>query len=288
MRVPENMMKSVARCGDWKISYSKRGEGPALLLLHGGLPGASGEESFALNVDALSRCFTVFAIDFPGWGDSSKNLVPLGQWANPIAQGGKAIAAFMDSIGLRRAHLMGQSFGGAAALQAAMDQPARIDKLVVIAPGGGIAPGRSGSSLALERLLTYYQGAGPSREKLNLLAQHLVFDKTLITHEWLERCFQRSIDPEAVANPPLRLPPDYVPSPSAALCNDPRLAEISAQVLFIWGVEDEMQPVQCLPSFHAIPRQESYLLGHCGHWPHREYPDRVNDLTRWFLARAES
>lgn len=279
------MTALIARHGDWKIHYTRQGEGPPLLLLHGGLPGATGAESFGQNIAALARRFTVFTIDFPGWGGSSKNLVPLGQWASPIAQGGKAIAGFMDAVGLSRAHLMGQSFGASAALQFAMDHPSRTDRLILIAPGGGIAPGRSAAVPALQRLLTYYHGDGPSRDKLAALAQHLVFDASLITSEWLDRCYLRSIDQDVVANPPLRLPPGYVPSPAAALCNDPRLADVTAPVLFVWGTEDEMQPVQCLQSFHAVPVQDSWLLGHCGHWPHREHPDKVNALTTWFLSQ---
>lgn len=272
------------RAGEWEISYTRVGCGPALVLLHGGSPGASGLGNFHGNVDALSRRFTTYVIDFPGWGASSKNLIPAGTWGNPLEAGGRAVVAFMDAAGIARAHLMGSSFGASAALHAAMSVPDRVSRLVLMAPGGGVpAPGKA--TPALGKLFGYYAGDGPSREKFKGLAQHLVYDKALVTPEWLEPRYQASLDRSVIANPPLRLPPGYVPEPSQALCNDPRLKDLRAPVLFIWGRDDEVQPVSCLDSFASIPRQDAVVLGKCGHLPYWEHADKVNELAAWLFDR---
>lgn len=278
------MEAKCVRTGEWDISYTCQGTGPALLLLHGGSPGASGNSNFHGNVPALAKHFTTYVFDFPGWGSSSKNLVPAGSWGNPLEAGGRAVLGFMDAMGLANAHLMGSSFGGAAALHAAMAAPDRVRRIVLLAPGGGIpAPGTSGS--ALGQLFRYYTGEGPSRQKFEGLARHLVHDPALITPEWLEPRYAASVDEAVRANPPLRLPPGYVPDPSTALCKDPRLQRLAAPVLFIWGRDDQVQPVSCLESFHAIPNQDAVILGRCGHLPYWEQATKVNDLACWFLLQ---
>jgi len=271
-------------CGDWEISFTVQGEGPALVLLHGGSPGASGASNFHANVQVLAKRFTTYVMDFPGWGASSKNLVSAGTWGNPLEAGGKAVLAFMQAVGIGKAHLMGSSFGGAAALHAAMLRPDSVDRLVLMAPGGGIPrPGTAGP--ALSKLFGYYAGEGPSLAKFAGLAHDLVFDKSRISQAWLQERYEASLDKEITANPPLRLPPGYVPQPAQALCNDPRLAQLRSSVLFMWGANDEVQPVSCLESFSAIPRQDAVILGECGHLPYWEQADKVNELALWFLSR---
>src|SRR5439155_1917587 len=103
--------------------------------------------------------------------------------------------------------------------------------------------------------------------------------------EWLEPRYAASIDEAVLANPPLRLPPGYVPDPSTALCNDPRLKRLATPVLFIWGRNDQVQPVSCLASFKAIPNQDAVILGDCGHLPYWEQAAKVNDLACWFLLQ---
>jgi pimeloyl-ACP methyl ester carboxylesterase len=54
-----------------RVHYQRRGMGDPLLLVHDVYPGASQDE-FARNLDALSRRFTVYAIDLLGFGESDR------------------------------------------------------------------------------------------------------------------------------------------------------------------------------------------------------------------------
>ena len=56
------------------IHLHEFGAGPALLMLHGGGPGASGLSNYVRNVDALARHFRVLVPDLPGYGKSSKGV----------------------------------------------------------------------------------------------------------------------------------------------------------------------------------------------------------------------
>lgn len=276
-------VSSTVRCAEWDIHYTRSGSGPPVILLHGGTPGATGAATFAENEWAIAEHFTTYVIDFPGWGCSSKNLVPAGAWRNPFAAAGAAVVAFMDALELPGTSLVGSSFGGAAALHAAMLAPDRINRLLLLAPGGGIHPARLEPTAAVRELIQYYEEDGPTFEKFERLMRHMVFDQDIVGQGWLYACFGASCDPEILRNPPLRLPPAGESPASLAVCRDPRLKDVPCPTLFIWGRDDEVQPVACLDSFQALPNQDAVLLGRCGHWPHREHSRKFNELALWFL-----
>ena len=58
--------------GDRVIRVAEGGKGPALLMLHGGGPGATGISNFSRNVPALAEHFRVIVPDLPGYGGSTK------------------------------------------------------------------------------------------------------------------------------------------------------------------------------------------------------------------------
>ena len=58
------------------------------------------------------------------------------------------IRGLLDELGIDSAHLIGNSYGGAAALRLALDTPHRVDKLVLMGPGGiGTTRGRPTAGL---------------------------------------------------------------------------------------------------------------------------------------------
>ena len=60
---------------DMRLHYHQAGEGneQAVVLLHGGGPGASSWSNFGRNIAVLARHFHVIAIDQPGYGHSDKH-----------------------------------------------------------------------------------------------------------------------------------------------------------------------------------------------------------------------
>lgn len=265
----------------WRIRYQVTGQGPDLLLLHGAGPGATGAGNFSKNIEALSRRFRCLTIDFPGFGGSSKNLGDFGE-AGPFQNAGKAVLAFMDALGLRRVRVIGTSLGASAALCLAMDHAERVERLVLVAPGGGVVDGATAPTEAVRQLFAYYEGEGPSRAKMAAFLQHLVHDRSLLTPELVEQRFLSSIDPEIVASPPLSLPPGG-PGKELFISLDPRLASLRTRSLFVWGLQDACNPVDGLAPFKAMPDADFLLLANCGHWPHWEHPAAFNSLAERFL-----
>ena len=267
-----------------RIHYSVWGEGPALILLHGGGPGATGAQNFSRNAEALARSHTTYVIDFPGWGRSSKNLDSLGA-RSAFINGGRAIALFMDALSIPKAHLVGNSYGGAAAYNMAMDHPDRVDRIGAMGPGGAWLEGQ-GPTPGIIQLMTFYTGEGPTRAKLAAFLQNLVYDTSVLTDDFIDARFAAADDPEIAANAPLRAPPGGGPPPKQAfLTEDPRLAALPHRCLLVWGLEDKVNLVAGVQPFSVVPDQDVALFAKGGHWAQWEEADKFNELTNWFLDR---
>ncbi len=268
----------------WRIHYHVQGSGSDVLLLHGGGPGATGASNYSKNVEALASRHRCWVIDFPGWGRSSKNLGAFGG-EGPFQSGARAVLAFLDAVGLERADLIGNSFGGSSALCLAMDHPGRVGKLVLMGPGGGVVAGAKGPTEGIKQLLTYYLGDGPSLDKLQAFIKNLVHDQSLLTPELIRQRFEASDDPEIRANPPL-VPPPAGPGKETFISLDPRLATLPHRTLFVWGLQDRVNPVAGMEPFRVMPHADYLLLDACGHWAQWEHPERFNDAMLSFLKYA--
>ena len=101
-------------------------------MLHGGGPGASGVSNYSRNIDALAQQFRVIVPDMPGYGRSVKGV----DQDDPFGYLADVIRGLLDELGIDTPHLLGNSYGGAAALRLALDTPHRVGRLVLMGPGG--------------------------------------------------------------------------------------------------------------------------------------------------------
>ena len=253
----------------WHIHYTVKGKGPAVIMLHGGGPGASGMINYDRNIDAVAKAFTVYVIDFPGWGQSSKNLNTFGA-VNPFHNGARAVLAFMDAVGIAKAHLVGNSYGGTAAYFLAMDQPDRVDRIVSMGPGGAYLEGE-GPTPGIMQLSNFYMGEGPTREKLAAFLQNLVHDTSVLTPEFIDARFAAANNPEITANPPLRPPPGKPPK-SAYLTEDPRLKTLPHRCLLTWGIQDKVNLPAGVKAFEVVPNGRSWRRGTRPGWARPRTP----------------
>lgn len=265
------------------IFYAEAGSGPAVMLLHGGGPGASGVSNYSRNIDMLAGTIRVIVPDMPGYGRSTKNL----DQSDPFGALADAIRGLLDVLGIDTAHLIGNSYGGAAALRLALDTPRRVGKLVLMGPGG-IGTTRSLPTPGLQSLLGYYSGDGPSRAKLeNFIRSYLVYDGASVPDDLIDRRYQASIDPDVIANPPLRRPS----GPTALrtlwrmdLTRDSRLKTLQTPTLVLWGRDDKVNKPSGGPKLlNALPNAELVMTSHTGHWLQWERAELFNRLVLDFL-----
>ena len=115
---------------DCPVRYDRTGNGPTVVLLHGGGLD-SAQLSWAPLTPHLAPLADVIAPDLPGYGGS-----PLGATAPTVAGYAGWLRAFLDAAGVRRCVLGGLSLGGAIALRTALDDPDRVSGLLVCGPYG--------------------------------------------------------------------------------------------------------------------------------------------------------
>jgi 4,5:9,10-diseco-3-hydroxy-5,9,17-trioxoandrosta-1(10),2-diene-4-oate hydrolase len=266
------------------IFVSETGTGPAVVMLHGGGPGASGVSNYSRNIGALATHFRLIVPDMPGYGRSVKGV----DQDDPFGYLADMIRGLIDELGIDTAHLIGNSYGGAAALRLALDSPHRVGKLVLMGPGG-IGTTRGAPTAGLKSLLSYYGGDGPSRGKLaSFIRTYLVYDGATVPDDLIDLRYQASVDPEVIADPPLR----RASGPTALrtlwrmdLTRDRRLKALMTPTLVLWGRDDKVnRPAGGPMLVNLLPNAELVMTSHTGHWMQWERAELFNQLLVDFLS----
>jgi len=263
---------------------AEAGDGPPVVLLHGGGPGASGVSNYSRNIDALAKQFRVIVPDMPGYGRSTKGV----DQSDPFGYLADMIRGLLDELGVGTADLIGNSYGGAAALRLALETPHRVGKLVLMGPGG-IGTTRGVPTAGLKSLLSYYGGDGPSREKLDaFIRTYLVYDGASVPDNLIDLRYAASIDPEVIANPPLQRPSGPLALRTLwrmDLTRDKRLEHLPTPTLVLWGRDDKVnRPAGGPMLVNLLPNADLVMTSHTGHWMQWERAELFNRLVVEFLS----
>ncbi len=275
------MTERTVRVNGKDIFLVETGAGAPVVLLHGGGPGASGVSNYSRNIDALAENFRVIVPDMPGYGRSAKGV----DRSDPFGYLATHIGGMLDELGIERAHLVGNSYGGACALRLALDNPHRVDKLVLMGPGG-VGTTRGLPTPGLKSLLSYYGGDGPSLDKLRaFIRTYLVYDGSAVPEALIESRYESSIDPEVLANPPLQRPAGLGALWRMDVTRDRRLGDLKTPTLIIWGRDDKVnKPSGATMLGNRIPNADVLITANTGHWVQWERADFFNAVTTSFLT----
>jgi pyruvate dehydrogenase E2 component (dihydrolipoamide acetyltransferase) len=228
------------------IRYLKQGDaGEPVVLIHG-FGGDLNNWLFAL--PALAEEHTVYALDLPGHGGSTKDVGD----GTGLAD---AVIGFLDAVELERPHLVGHSLGALVAAQVA--ERGRAASLTLVAPAGFGQPVNE----------SYLDGfiSAESRRELKPVLQLLFADESLVTRSLVDDVLKyKRIDGVTQALETLR---------AVAFVQAP---EVDVPVLTIWGAEDRIIP----------PGDADELIEGAGHSPHMEAAGEVNRLIDRFLTAA--
>ncbi|HET8881656.1 MAG TPA: alpha/beta fold hydrolase [Solimonas sp.] len=113
----------------FEIAYLDGGQGEPLVMVHGF---GADKDNWAQIAPFLRSTGRLIAPDLPGYGDSSK---PLDADYSIVAQA-ERLGQFLDALQLPRAHLAGNSMGGAIVLAFAKLHPERVQSLWLLDPAG--------------------------------------------------------------------------------------------------------------------------------------------------------
>ena len=174
-----------------------------------------------------------------------------------------------------RCVLVGNSLGGAISMKLAIDHPARVEKLIVMGPGGIEARETYFKMPGIQKMVSQFVGSGFDRPGLRRLLELLAYDPNTITDELLEQRFNI-----------LQTQPKAVLARMSITDLTPELGKLRGPLLGFWGVEDQFCPASGYEKIlRAVPDSRFIMYSRCGHWAMIE---RAEDFNRHAIEFLKS
>ncbi|MDH2414377.1 alpha/beta hydrolase [Nocardioides sp. CER19] len=246
------------------------------------LHGTSGHlEAFTRNLRAHGARYRCHAIDMLGHGYTGKP-----DYAYEIPRYRDHLLAYMDALGIEKAHIVGESLGGWVGGRTAIDNPDRIASLQLLCAGGTVA-----NPEVMERIRTSTRRAVETddieltRKRMRLLMadpSNATEELVAVRHEIYHR-------PDFVANIDNLLCLQDLETRLRNILGPEDLAQITVPTLVVWGRNNPFGDVPEAAAMHAaIPGSELVLFDDCGHWPQHEQAEKYNELSLDFIAKSST
>lgn len=258
--------------GDLEIFFEVSGQGPPLVLVHGG-----GVDSLAWEwlVPRLTPHFTVYAMDLRGFGQTVRPPEPLLSqqlWVDDLR-------GFLEGFDLHDAALAGWSLGGAIITRFAAQNPGRTRALVAMGAAGPRPVPTDRSGFELRQQLA--ESGAPIEE---------IIEKTWEFTKAAHSPYTVQHNPEALEKLRQTLlrnePTSYAEMVRAVAgpVSDGDLAKIECPTLVLCGDADGRTPLQMSRDLHAaLPNSLLRIIPDCGHYYPYEQPEATSRAMIEFL-----
>ena len=260
-----------------KTNFITAGSGDPLILIHGSGPGVTAYANWRGVIPDFAEHFTCYAPDTLGFGytDFPDDIDGFGmdRWVAHLV-------GFMDALGIAKAHVIGNSYGGALSLAVATRYPGRIAGIVLMGSAGR-------SEFQMTQGLEDVWGYEPSLENMRELMRTFAHDPGLVKDEIVLSRYEASIRPGAHEKYSSLFPAPRQRWLAELSVDDDALRVLRNPTMLIHGREDVIVPAECSIEFNqVIPNSELHIFGNCGHWTQIEMRDRFVELVIPFLKRA--
>lgn len=249
-------------------------DAPHVLLLHGFLQSSW---TWRANLDALAARMHVHAVCLLGFGWSDKPEAA----SYRLVRQAERLLELLDRLDIPRAHLVGNSLGGALALQLAVLAPQRVGRILLVNPAGaGLYPMAMLAALQHQAAapLLGLPGVGVA---LALGLRHGAYARLAVDRDFVHS-FLQPLKSAGAGRAALKVG-RYFNRDLAAL--DSRLPDLAAPVLLMWGKGDRVVPLSAVRRMAArLPDARVELYDCSGHCPMEEEPERFNREANAFLG----
>ncbi len=277
-KMSRSPVTSEVTVGGRQVRYRVDGAGSPVVLLHG--IGRSLED-WSEQHELLRDRYRVYSVDLPGYGRSE----PLAELYTLPALA-SSVADFLDAVGITEpAHLVGNSLGGAVAMQLAVHGPERVASLVLVNSAG------FGREVTIALRLLAIRPVGrfllrPSRESAHRVEHSLFHDPAFATEARVAHTFALAQRPHAA-----RVLLETVRSLGTFRGVRPQwrqtllraVASLDIPTLVVWGDRDLILPAAHLDAARTgLPHARTYLFPDTGHMPQIERAEAFSQLVQNF------
>ncbi len=265
-KIPNSEYSKFIEVDGIKLHYQEKGAGTPLVLIHG-----YGSSTFTWRdvFVPLSEKFRVIAVDLKGFGFSEK---PAGDYTK--REQAVLVQKLLDKLNIEKAYFAGSSMGGEVSLNVALQNPNRVEGLILI-DASGVESVKGSSSTPWFYEIPF---VGRGLVAVGLLSDNLVraslkrsyFDDSKVTEKVVSTYYlplQTNNGQRAVVSTERQW--DLYPI-------EDDLSKIKVPTLLIWGREDVVTPLAGGKIMNAsIENSQLVIFENCGHLPAEEMPQRT-------------
>jgi 2-hydroxymuconate-semialdehyde hydrolase len=277
-------MDTTVKTGSYETYLSRAGEGndEAILFLQGSGPGATGWSNWQFALPALGESYDCLAPDLIGYGNSDhpddppQGVAPwLDIWVDQQIE-------LLDNLGLEKAHLVGNSMGGALALHLVHRHPERVDRVILM---GTMGPPHQITE-KLDQLWGFYDD--PSEERMAEAISWFVYDPDAVGGDLegiAEERYPAAMDENVQRSFAAMFPPPRQKHVDDLVLPDLAFQSIDHPVLLVHGRDDEIIPLETsLYLLERLPNVQMHVFGQARHWTMIEHAAAFNQLVEDFLG----
>ena len=246
--------------------------GDTVVLIHGSGPGVTAYANWRGVLPALGEHFRVYAPDMVGFGYSDRPegiRYGLDVWADQTL-------GFMDAMGIQKAHLVGNSFGGGIALRIATRHPDRVGKLVLM--------GSMGVDFPITEGLDNVWGYDGTLEGMKKVMGFFAYDTSLTGGDLAQARYEGATQPGFQESFSSMFPAPRQRWVESMTVPEKEIRALPHRTLVMHGREDQVIPLQNSYKLEElIDNADLAVFSHCGHWSMIERRDDFNRLVRDFF-----
>ncbi len=259
MAVGQNLNTSTINVGGLDIRYFFGGHGDPLVVVHGG---GGGADTWLKNAMLLSKRYSVYVPDLPGFGQSQAM-----EGGFEFARYAQFIEDFAARIGLKRFSLLGHSLGGGIAAAYAIGHPHRVKKLVLVDSLG------LGKEITVFARLACWMLGGVGRVILKGIRR-------------LVRLFYAEVKSlRAISGFNLEMGSSLMGLGGQSINFLDGLSRLLVPTLLIWGARDAVVPVvHAYAAMQLIPNCKLKVFNDCGHSVYRQKLKEFCQVLAGFLG----